>query len=172
MGGNIGLCCYCSKWKINQLDNLYNEAILYCKDVAYGENIHPFYKTFIYLSCIIPGYYSSSNINHHSFLHCNDRLLAEDQDTAGKPDENANASVIPAADSQQSTTSSLHPPPKRSHAAKFCMLTKFMLPLVITQMVPDVAEQVCVIVGSWLPWMSEMFCHCDMVEILVSVYLV
>ena len=157
MGGNIGFCCYCSIWKINQLGYLYNEAILYCKNVAYGENIHPFYKTFIYLLCIIPGYYSSQypNINHHSFLHCYDRLLAEDQDTVGKPDENANASVIPAADSQQSTTSSLHPPPKLSHAAKFCMLTKFMLPLVITQMVPDVAEQVCVIVGSWLPSISK-----------------
>ena len=35
-----------------------------------------------------------------------------------------------------------HNPPQLSDAAKFCMLTKFMLPLVITHMVPDIAEQV------------------------------
>ena len=35
-----------------------------------------------------------------------------------------------------------HNPPQFSDTAKFCMLTKFMLPLVITHMVPDIAEQV------------------------------
>ena len=51
------------------------------------------------------------------------------------------------------------------------MLTKFMLPLVITQMVPDVAEQVCVWYGWFLVALDEYkFCHCDIVEILVSVY--
>ena len=37
-----------------------------------------------------------------------------------------------------------YPPPHLSLAAKFWMLTKFMFPLVISLMVPSVAEQVCV----------------------------
>ena len=45
-------------------------------------------------------------------------------------------------DEEGHTTCDDQSPPKLSSTAKVCMLTKFMLPLVITHVVPDIAEQV------------------------------